>query len=559
MLSMDTNRASWNVSLKTDDRIMRTFSVVGRRFSVDESRSRVGPGERETAAHEKGNSLRIQVLGRSIINCKLRRAMSCRSTLQHQKTLHCGWLSKTGGQWPRTIKRRWFEIKGDQLYYFRSKGDSKPIAGIPLAGNRVERRTGDGTHQFQFEIVSGEQRIGKPVTDTHESYLFIASSQKDLEQWMKAINIIIYTPFGGGMFGRSIEDTVKVDSRRGGGMVPIIIEKCVEYVRNYEPLEEGVFRLSGNVQEVDDLLNRFNKGEIVDLVSERHGIHTIASLLKAYLRSLPEPVIPFSFYDKCTSIVCTYNDDRDTEVEKLSIVLKSISKASLNTLKYISRFLHEFQGHQQVTKMTLANLAVVFGPNVLSPNSENPQVLMESSSMIAQSMEFFIKNHANLFPQTDDEKYYNPRSPDATPPKSHRQVSSSPSFSFDMESTDVSSKSDTVRKSATFPRFSRLGSLSNSLAGASLNGLSESEEGQDYETQVNELALELELQRSQFEVQVQELENQLDVQNKIIAMLKIRLHEEHKARTSAEKRLELYRLGIQEYCQKFGHVDISIP
>ena len=42
---------------------------------------------------------------------------------------------------------------------------------------------------------------------------------------------------------------------------------------------------------------------------------------------------------------------------------------------------------------------------------------------------------------------------------------SSTSYSFDMESTDVSSKSDTVRKSATFPRFSRLGSLSNSLAG----------------------------------------------------------------------------------------------
>ena len=84
---MDTNRASWNVSLKADDRIMRTFSVVGRRFSVDESRSRVCPGERETAAHERGNSLRIQVLGRSIINCKLRRAMSCRSTLQHQKTV----------------------------------------------------------------------------------------------------------------------------------------------------------------------------------------------------------------------------------------------------------------------------------------------------------------------------------------------------------------------------------------------------------------------------------------------------------------------------------------
>ena len=34
------------------------------------------------------------------------------------------------------------------------------------------------------------------------------------------------------MIGRSIEDTVRVDSRRGGGMVPIMVEKCVEFIRN---------------------------------------------------------------------------------------------------------------------------------------------------------------------------------------------------------------------------------------------------------------------------------------------------------------------------------------
>ena len=47
---------------------------------------------------------------------------------------------------------------------------------------------------------------------------------------------------------------------------------------------------------------------------------------------------------------------------------------------------------------------------------------------------------------------------------------------------------------------------------------------------MQELASELELQRSQFEVQVAELESKVDTQNKIIAMLKLRLHEEHKAR-----------------------------
>ena len=52
----------------------------------------------------------------------------------------------------------------------------------------------------------------------------------------------------------------------------------------------------------------------------------------------------------------------------------------------------------------------------------------------------------------------------------------------------------------------------------------------DYETQVHELVAELELQRSQFEGQVTELESKVDAQEKIIAMLKLRLHEEHKAR-----------------------------
>ena len=30
-------------------------------------------------------------------------------------------------------------------------------------------------------------------------------------------------------------------------------------------------------------------------------------------------------------------------------------------------------------------------------------------------------------------------------------------------------------------------------------------------------------------------------------------------RTATEERLELYKLGIEEYCQKFGGVDINLP
>lgn len=38
-------------------------------------------------------------------------------------------------------------------------------------------------------------------------------------------------PFGGGMFGRSLAETVKFETRRGGGYVPLIVHKCVDFIR----------------------------------------------------------------------------------------------------------------------------------------------------------------------------------------------------------------------------------------------------------------------------------------------------------------------------------------
>ena len=38
-------------------------------------------------------------------------------------------------------------------------------------------------------------------------------------------------PVGGGMFGRSLAETVRFESTRGGGYVPFIVQKCVDFIR----------------------------------------------------------------------------------------------------------------------------------------------------------------------------------------------------------------------------------------------------------------------------------------------------------------------------------------
>ena len=42
-----------------------------------------------------------------------------------------------------------------------------------------------------------------------------------------------FQPMGGGMFGRPINETMQIDCRRGAGMVPILVELCVEYIKKH--------------------------------------------------------------------------------------------------------------------------------------------------------------------------------------------------------------------------------------------------------------------------------------------------------------------------------------
>lgn len=47
------------------------------------------------------------------------------------------------------------------------------------------------------------------------------------------------------------------------------------------------------------------------------------------------------------------------------------------------RFLDEVQAHSDVNKMSVQNLATVFGPNILRPQIEDPVTIMEGKVEVA--------------------------------------------------------------------------------------------------------------------------------------------------------------------------------
>ncbi|XP_066936920.1 rho GTPase-activating protein 24-like isoform X1 [Clytia hemisphaerica] len=483
------------------------------------------------------------------------------NSLPRQKTVHSGWLWKKGLMKSPLANRRWFEIKGDQLYYFKSKGDTTPLGQIPLAGNEVKRiQSSDTNNKYSFQLVAGQERKGRPVTENFDTLLFAASTPYELDEWIRAINRVIYTycfqPLGGGMFGRSIRETMNIESRRGAGMVPIIVELCVEYIKKHGLHEEGIFRIPGAQEEVDALKNKFNTGSLKELKDGEYKVHIVASVLKKYLGDLPQSVIPPDNYDQFIAVGGLFKEDSDEAMKKFAPVLKDIPKAHFDLLKYLCRFLYELKEYHNETKMTVENLALVFGPNILRPQNEDPAMLLQCLSEANTTTVALINNQANLFPVTNDECYYDPN---RTLLNDHRM-----NDLIDFDSEQRSATFD-YHKCKSIPTLAVNGELKRSLSESSLHdivienertkSLSGSPSSMEEAASLRQEMVDMKLD---YEEQISDLEKRLGEEKQVQKLLKIRLVDEQKARQALEERLELYRAGIEEYCRKFGHVDISI-
>ncbi|KAI5091529.1 rho GTPase-activating protein 24 isoform X4 [Silurus meridionalis] len=239
------------------------------------------------------------------------------------------------------------------------------------------------------------------MTSNHETYLLMASTQNDMEDWVKTIRRVIWAPFGGGIFGQKLEETVRYERRYGNKLAPMLVEQCVDFIRRWGLQEEGLFRLPGQANLVKELQEAFDCGE-KPAFDGNTDVHTVASLLKLYLRELPEPVIPFCKYDELLACTKLYSKDQEAGIKELRRQVEGLPLVNYNLLKYICRFLDEVQSYSGVNKMSVQNLATVFGPNILRPKVEDPVAIMEGAVLVQQLMAALIGQHATLFPLDED-------------------------------------------------------------------------------------------------------------------------------------------------------------
>uniref|UniRef100_A0A672Q1W3 Rho GTPase activating protein 24 n=1 Tax=Sinocyclocheilus grahami TaxID=75366 RepID=A0A672Q1W3_SINGR len=287
-----------------------------------------------------------------------------------QDVLRCGWLRKQGG-FVKTWHTRWFVLRGDQLYYYKDEDETKALGTIFLPGNRVTEHpsNGDEGGKFLFEVIPGGDR--ERMTSNHETYLLMASTQNDMEDWVKSIRRVIWAPFGGGeLLQPKTKETVRAQRVR-------------DCNKGQKELRKDHQKMKRQPQSNTD-------------------VHTVASLLKLYLRELPEPVIPFCKYEEFLACTKLLSKDQDAGMKELKRQVEGLPPVNYNLLKYICKFLDEVQSYSGVNKMSVQNLATVFGPNILRPKVEDPVTIMEGTVLVQQLMAILIGHHDVLFPPDED-------------------------------------------------------------------------------------------------------------------------------------------------------------
>uniref|UniRef100_A0A8C2WFX0 Rho GTPase activating protein 22 n=1 Tax=Cyclopterus lumpus TaxID=8103 RepID=A0A8C2WFX0_CYCLU len=233
------------------------------------------------------------------------------SPLDQEKALKAGWLKRQ-----RSIMKnwqlRWFVLKTEALYFYKDQDETKAQGCIPLQGSQVNELPAnqDEPGRHPFEIVPGVAGEKDRSGISHESLLLMANSQSDMEEWVRAIRRVIWAPLGGGVFGQHLEETMLYESQCGPQrLVPVLVEQCVCFIREHGLQEEGLFRAPGQTNHVRELQDAFDRGEkpVFDSTTD---VHTVASLLKLYIRELPEPIIPFSKYTQFLSCAQLLTKDK---------------------------------------------------------------------------------------------------------------------------------------------------------------------------------------------------------------------------------------------------------
>lgn len=198
------------------------------------------------------------------------------------------------------------------------------------------------------------------------------------------------------VFGTSLKEHLRITGKR----IAYPLEISITALSQDGMLEEGLFRVAASTTKVKRLKAAIDSGCFSHIIQEYKDVHILASLLKLYLRELPEPLLTFHLHKEWID-AAQVSENRRLEVVKN--IISKLPQENRDNLAYLFQFLSKLTEHPE-NKMSPSNIAIVLSPNLLWNKHENLNVNIGNCVTINILVELFIREVDILFPE-DASKY----------------------------------------------------------------------------------------------------------------------------------------------------------
>lgn len=162
-----------------------------------------------------------------------------------------------------------------------------------------------------------------------------------------------------------------------------------------------MFRRSANAKKLQETKEVFNAGDTVDFDS-KGGVHLTANVFKAFFRDLKEPLMPTAMHASVIQAMRGGGSDVDGTTAALKRLLTSDCPGrNLTVLRALVFFLADVGSKSDMNSMSVANCAIVFGPNLIWPKGGGPHSkkipLLEEIKPVSDCIEFLIGQRDAVF------------------------------------------------------------------------------------------------------------------------------------------------------------------
>ncbi|KAM5455698.1 Rho-type gtpase-activating protein [Microsporum audouinii] len=191
------------------------------------------------------------------------------------------------------------------------------------------------------------------------------------------------------LFGGELEQRLEIEK----AVIPSIVMRCIEEVELRGMDVEGIYRKSGGSSQVQTIREGFERSRDYDISDPDLDINAITSTLKQYFRMLPTPLVTYPVYD--ILLEATNVTPISARIEMIQQGLQELPRVHRDVLEFLVFHLKRVVDREKENLMTSLNIAVVFAPTILRPESLSRE--MTDVQKKNETIQFMVENCQDIF------------------------------------------------------------------------------------------------------------------------------------------------------------------